>query len=780
MKKLFFTFVLLNTVGLFSQQCIHSYSGIILDEHDQTPVLSAKVIIKELNKTYSTDSKGYFKVDSLCVGVYNVLFYHHYGCEPVKKVITIPFIGADTVYLEHHYEDELGATLNTITIRSNFTVESQEVIRKTYLPTVRVNPLDVQIERGKTWGDLLKTIPGVSTLSSGATIQKPAIHGMYGNRVLTMIDGARLEGQQWGSEHAPEVNPYAYERIEVVSGADAVAYGSDAVGGVILTSMNWIPSDKVLGGLADVGYATNGNQLFGNLKLYGRFPASKKWSWLAQGAYKKAGTLKSPSYYLANTGMDEINTSYALNYSGKKWESHVAYTYYKSNFGMLAASHVDDMDELYAAFQAEEPSVTGGFTYKIDEPALQTQHHLAIWNSKWILNDSSNIELNYSFQANHRIELHDHEGDDLEDHDHEGEEHEEEMDLRLLTNQLSATYNHSWHAKLNGRIGVNYWNQENQFSGEYFIPNYTKNALGLYWIETWRFLEKHTLNAGVRYDASSIQARDIMDSTLTSYKNNYGNLSGTLQYSFRLNHHLYFNAIVGNTWRTPTINELFSNGVHDAIYEKGDRQLNTERALFATIGGKYSSRKWSVQVDVYQYWFDNYINHQAMDAPMTTDLGVYPAFEYQQIKATYSGIDISADYRFTDWLTASIKGSMVRAYNQQTKQHLSQIPADKLQPSLKFTKAFKNDDKLIVRVGSTLMCRQSKAPTEYGFVKAPNSYALMDAAVLYYLNYKKGDVVFSITADNILDTKYRDYMNRYHYFANEMGRNISVKIQVPF
>jgi len=56
----------------------------------------------------------------------------------------------------------------------------------------------------------------------------------------------------------------------------------------------------------------------------------------------------------------------------------------------------------------------------------------------------------------------------------------------------------------------------------------------------------------------------------------------------------------------------------------------------------------------------------------------------------------------------------------------------------------------------------------------------MDAAILYYLYYKKGDIVFSVTVDNILDTKYRDYMNRYRYFANEMGRNISVKIQVPF
>ncbi len=778
MKKLFFTFVLLQTVGLFSQQCLNSYSGIILDEHDNTPVLSAKVVFKELNKTYSTDSKGYFKVDSLCTGTHNVLFYHHYGCEPVKKVITIPFVGADTIYLEHHYEEEIAVELNAITIR---TVTISKPIQKTYLTIFHIDPLDVQIERGKTWGDLLKTIPGVSTLSSGATIQKPAIHGMYGSRILTLIDGARLEGQQWGSEHSPEVNPFAYERVEVVSGADAVAYGSDAVGGVILTSMNSIPSDRIFGGVADLGYSTNGNQLFGNLKLYGRFPASKKWSWLAQGAYKKAGTLKSPTYFLSNTGMDEVNTSYALNYTGKRWNSHLAYTYYQTNIGMLSSSHVEDMDELYDAFQANTPSVTGKFTYKIDEPALQTKHHLAIWNNQWIINDKNVIELNYSFQANHRLELHDHEGHDHEEGEHEEEEHEEEgMELYLLTNQLSTTYNHSWHNNLNGRIGMNYWNQENQISGEYFIPNYTKNALGLFWIETWSIHPKHILNTGVRYDISSIQAKDIQDSTMSTYRNDYGNLSGTLQYLFRVNHHLNFNAVVGNTWRTPTINELFSNGVHDAIYEKGDRQLETEKALFATVGGKYSSKKWNVQVDVYHYWFYNYINYHAMSSPMVTELGVYPAFEYQQIKATYSGIDFIADYRFTNWLTAVVKGSLVRAYNQQTKAHLSQIPADRLQPSVKFTKAFKNDDKLIVRLGSTLMRRQSKAPVEYGFVKAPKGYALMDVAILYYLNYKRGDVVFSVTADNVLDTKYRDYMNRYRYYANEMGANISFKIQVPF
>ena len=60
------------------------------------------------------------------------------------------------------------------------------------------------------------------------------IHGMHSNRVLILNNGVRQEGQQWGIEHAPEVDPFIANKISVIKGANSVRYGSDAIAGVVL------------------------------------------------------------------------------------------------------------------------------------------------------------------------------------------------------------------------------------------------------------------------------------------------------------------------------------------------------------------------------------------------------------------------------------------------------------------------------------------------------------------------------------------------------------------
>ena len=57
---------------------------------------------------------------------------------------------------------------------------------------------------------------------------------MYGNRILIINNGARQTGQQWGADHAPEVDMNGSASIRVIKGSDAVRYGSEALGGIIV------------------------------------------------------------------------------------------------------------------------------------------------------------------------------------------------------------------------------------------------------------------------------------------------------------------------------------------------------------------------------------------------------------------------------------------------------------------------------------------------------------------------------------------------------------------
>src|SRR5690606_33154577 len=96
-----------------------------------------------------------------------------------------------------------------------------------------LNKAQLQQVQGTSLAAQLQSIPGVSMLQTGGTIAKPVINGMYGNRVLILNNGVRQQGQQWGAEHAPEIDPYIANQLTVVKGAESVRYGSDAIGGVI-------------------------------------------------------------------------------------------------------------------------------------------------------------------------------------------------------------------------------------------------------------------------------------------------------------------------------------------------------------------------------------------------------------------------------------------------------------------------------------------------------------------------------------------------------------------
>ncbi|MEZ4889503.1 MAG: TonB-dependent receptor plug domain-containing protein [Crocinitomicaceae bacterium] len=70
-------------------------------------------------------------------------------------------------------------------------------------------------------------------MKTGPNISKPFIHGLGYNRVLTLYDGIRQEGQQYGDEHGLEVDDYNMNKAEVIKGPASLLYGSDAIAGVV-------------------------------------------------------------------------------------------------------------------------------------------------------------------------------------------------------------------------------------------------------------------------------------------------------------------------------------------------------------------------------------------------------------------------------------------------------------------------------------------------------------------------------------------------------------------
>ena len=114
---------------------------------------------------------------------------------------------------------------------------------------------------GKSLASILEHVSGVSSIQTGTTVAKPVINGMYGNRILIVNNGARQTGQQWGVDHAPEIDQNSSGSIEVIKGAESVRYGSEALGGIIVMNQKALPyGQTALSGHLRTLYGNNGKR----------------------------------------------------------------------------------------------------------------------------------------------------------------------------------------------------------------------------------------------------------------------------------------------------------------------------------------------------------------------------------------------------------------------------------------------------------------------------------------------------------------------------------------
>ena len=64
----------------------------------------------------------------------------------------------------------------------------------------------------------------------------------------------------------------------------------------------------------------------------------------------------------------------------------------------------------------------------------------------------------------------------------------------------------------------------------------------------------------------------------------------------------------------------------------------------------------------------------------------------------------------------------------------------------------------------------------FDFKEAPEGYFLLDFSWKFNIN----DFTASIIVNNVLNKKYRNYLNNMRYFADEMGRNFILNLSYTF
>lgn len=822
--RLFTSITSILLIFFFSAQAISSsplpdegnLSGKVTDQATGEPISGATVSIPDLRIGVITDGSGSFSLTHIPNGTY---------------LVQVQLVGyaSYTAKVNFLLVRSLNIKLKISTIESGEVVVTgvshATEVRRSPVPIVAVGKvyLDQRAASGNVI-DEIANLPGINAVTTGPNVSKPFIHGLGYNRVVTLQDGIRQEGQQWGDEHGIEIDQNSIDRIEVIKGPASLTYGSDAIGGVVnLISPTPVASGKIEGSVLGA-YGTNQGLLNGSFRLYGN-QNGFVWGTIvsAKGA-KDYQNLHDGRVY--NTGYKEKDARIMIGLN-KGWGN----TY-------LNASLFDDLQEIP---NGSRDSLTRKFTRQITEtdsyrpivsPAELNSYSISplhqhvqlyrIYDNSNIILGNGNLLVNLGYQFSHRQEF-----------THPTQPSVAGLNLNLQTYTYDIKYNFDLGDEIETSAGINGMYQTNTLgqSTAFPIPAYHQFDIGPFFVLKKSF-DKLDISLGARYDSRSFNSQAaFIDTTnastgfptlytgsdpagtphvipqFTAIRKNFSGLSGSIGATYNFNSSFLVKANIARGFRAPSIAEISANGPDPGsqIYHIGNANFKPEFGLQEDLGAFLALPSVSASIELFNNDISNYIFQEELlnkdGSPVITQ--GYSTFTYVQSKARISGGEISLDIHPRPWLHFENSVSLTYGRNLGNGQpvpdslkYLPFIPPLHTHSELRasYIKGLGKFTNLYVFIGFNHYNAQNRYFVAYGTETATGGYNLLSAGFGGNLVNKNGKTILRIFVEgtNLTNVNYQSNMSRLKYFDNarmpagvhpgifNMGRNIDFKVAMPF
>jgi iron complex outermembrane receptor protein len=685
--------------------------------------------------------------------------------------------------------------------------------------------------------DAIAKEPGVSAMTDGQSISKPVIRGLGYNRVLTINDGVEQVDQAWFDEFGIEADADAVHKYEILKGPASLAYGSDAIAGVV----NLIPADPLPEGQTKgdilVNYQTNN----GLINTMGHIAGTKDGiSWSARIDNTLAHSYQDPyDGYALNTQFSNFNTDATLGIH-RRW----GYTQLHASYFDMATGIVDGTRDSATGIlerQVAYPGLNGGAaTYVLPTHQEQTsytpfvinqriRHTKVVWDNSFAVG-MGHINAIFSLQKNQRQETNDPTIPNTPD---------------IYYYSKGATYDVRYVSPLIGGFnisaGANGVYQSSQSLGTLMlIPNYNFFEIGGFAIVD-RKIGKLNLSGGIRYDTRTFHGLDHwVDSTTQApaapdapdafhefqgFTSRFNGMSFSVGGSYAFTKNIYAKANIARGWRAPNVAECAANGVHDGtvVYEIGDPTLKPETSLEEDMALGLNFQDIDLELDVFSNSIHDFIYARGLQSVSGGDsinnslnaagLGAAPVYKYAQTRARLYGGEFVLNVHPTDlpWVELNSTLSMVTGglsgVSDSTK-YLPFVPPTRITADLKFPikKAGLFIRNAYLKAGVLDCFEQKDIYEQYAIYNGLNTaltpfeYKASTTATKGYVLFSAGaggDIVSKgrtacsvyITCSNLFDTPYIDYMSRFKYYpvnyttgrvgVFNMGRNVSFKVVVP-
>ncbi|HNL81974.1 MAG TPA: TonB-dependent receptor [Chitinophagaceae bacterium] len=799
MKLKIFTYLIIFFLLHSTVKSQNSIIGVVQDANNKTNIEGAIVYIAEIKMKTTTNKSGRFVLRNIPKGSYS-LKVNATGYQTINKKIELSSDTLFNFFLEQNF-----TALNEVVV----TAVSRSTQVK--LSPVIIKPVDIaQLNQNSYTNliDALKNIPGVNQITTGSGISKPTIRGLGYNRVITLYNGIKQEGQQWGDEHGIEIDEYSVSRVEIVKGPGSLMYGSDAIAGVLNFITPKIKSLKHTTTQLISNYQSN-NNLIGN--SFSHAGSTKSFHWLGRVSNKLAGNYQNKTDgKVYNSGFKELNANIFLGIH-KNW----GYTHFNISTYNIELNIVDGDRDSLGNFVYDfvnnnrtitKKTVTSNILkgYKRGIPYQIVNHFRVMSNSFFQLSKGS-INMDIGYQNNRRKEF----GNALY-------ENRKDQFFDLHTINYSARFNFLENNNWATSIGINGMQQNNFNKGlEFLIPQYNLFDIGGY-IITQKLFNKLTLAGGLRFDLRKLATKKLVLDSLkrpVNYEDNttiikfnnlnkvFNNFSGSVGISYQINKNETLKLNISRGFRAPSMAELTSNGQHEGTfrYEFGNAQLQSEVSHQIDIAYFNNTSEFTLECTPFINFVSNYIYTYKLVSVFGGDsiynpIKPFPSIKYTQGNAVLFGGELYFNLRPTaiKWLNIESAFSYVRAtQNKQpdSTKFLPLIPAPKLNCNVKLQckqvgKLFTN---AYFKIGFDYFLEQNK------YYKANFSETLTPAYWLLNFGFggnlklfnKKDMLSLFFSADNFLDVSYQSHLNRLKYAPQNkltgkngvfnMGRNFCIK-----
>ncbi len=586
------------------------------------------------------------------------------------------------------------------------------------------------LRQASTLGEALNGLPGVSSTYFGPNASRPIIRGLDGDRIRILSNsGATLDASGLSYDHAVALDPIAVERIEVLRGPGALLYGGSAVGGVVNVIDNRIPKERLKGatGKVDFGLSSGNNGKNGAFLIE---TGNDQFALHADVSARSSGDVSVPIQLACTNPSSPALTKKICNSAADAKSGAVggslffgqsriglSVSSFNTNYGTVAEDDVTiDMKSVRTALDADFK--IGGLMDSVQVQASKTRYKHTEFEGATAGTEFSNNGSDLRLQARH---------------------------AKL--------------GNLTGLIGLQLDN--NRFSAdgaEAFAP-YSKTRQQALFVYEEAAFQWGKLSLGGRMEDVKVQSfGNPSIARFTPAERSFKPTSYAAGALLNLSPAWQLTGNFASSQRAPKDYELFADGPHiaTASYEVGDAALRKEKSTSIDIGARWKSGAHFAQVNVFNSRFKNYTflratgNSRGADAelnPVDADgdgvadgsgEDIFPEFAYTQVKARFTGFELSGNWRLMDAidkLDLQWRVDSTRAINAASGAALPRISP--------------------LRIGATLAWAQGAWGAKLGFDRnaaardgSAAAYTLLNLAATYKMKAKDADLLWFARLDN--------------------------------